>query len=243
MLSVTLRFESIYIFNLRVDMEYKISQLVQLTGVPKSTILYYIKEGLLLEAKKIKSNVHMYNDEHIEQIKYIKYMKEEMKCSISQLKSMIEKKNQSISSSNTMLIPLLETLSGVDSKTKVYTREEILILTGIDEKQLNTLLNEEIIVLTKDNYFTEKEISLITLVSSFEELGLSYEILIKYIKHAKEMAKIEIQMSKELCDLRDDENFSKLWKITFETLFNAKSYLFNRQTHKEFVHLLKDEML
>ncbi|RLA71970.1 MAG: MerR family transcriptional regulator, partial [Epsilonproteobacteria bacterium] len=26
-------------------MEYKISEVVKLTGVPKSTILYYIKEG------------------------------------------------------------------------------------------------------------------------------------------------------------------------------------------------------
>mgnify|MGYP000043967683 CR=1 FL=1 len=57
-------------------MEYKISELVAKTGVPKSTILYYIREGLLPEAKKIKSNVHRYSDEHIELIHYIKYMKE-----------------------------------------------------------------------------------------------------------------------------------------------------------------------
>ena len=35
-------------------MEYKISELVAKTDVPKSTILYYIREGLLPEAKKIK---------------------------------------------------------------------------------------------------------------------------------------------------------------------------------------------
>lgn len=58
-------------------MEYKISELVSKTNVPKSTILYYIREGLLPEAKKIKSNVHRYNDEHVELIKYILYMKEE----------------------------------------------------------------------------------------------------------------------------------------------------------------------
>jgi len=43
-------------------MEYKISELVEKTDVPKSTILYYIREGLLPEAKKIKSNVHRYSD-------------------------------------------------------------------------------------------------------------------------------------------------------------------------------------
>ena len=36
-------------------MDYKISELVKKTNVPKSTILYYIREGLLPEAKKFKS--------------------------------------------------------------------------------------------------------------------------------------------------------------------------------------------
>jgi len=56
-------------------LDYKISELVKKTNVPKSTILYYIREGLLPEAKKLKSNVHRYNDEHIELINYILYMK------------------------------------------------------------------------------------------------------------------------------------------------------------------------
>ena len=70
-------------------MEYKISEVVKLTGVPKSTILYYIKEGLLPEAKKIKSNVHRYSDEHIELIKYIKYMQHEMQASIEQIRHIL----------------------------------------------------------------------------------------------------------------------------------------------------------
>ena len=52
-------------------MEYKISELVANTDVPKSTILYYIKEGLLPQAHKIKSNVHRYSSEHVELIGYI----------------------------------------------------------------------------------------------------------------------------------------------------------------------------
>ena len=55
-------------------MDYKMSDLVRKTNIPKSTILYYIKEGLLPEAIKVKANVHKYSDEHIELIKYIKYM-------------------------------------------------------------------------------------------------------------------------------------------------------------------------
>ena len=38
-------------------MKLKMAQLVEMTGVPKSTILYYIKEGLLPQPEKIKQTI------------------------------------------------------------------------------------------------------------------------------------------------------------------------------------------
>ena len=96
-------------------MEYKISELVAKTHVPKSTILYYIREGLLPEAKKIKSNVHRYSDKHVELIGYIKYMKEEIGSTNEQIKYALQNQNQSFSSSATMLQPLMNTLSTIPS--------------------------------------------------------------------------------------------------------------------------------
>ena len=94
----------------RENMEYKISQLVSLTNVPKSTILYYIREGMLPEAKKIKSNVHRYSDEHLELIKYIKYMKTNIGSSNDAIKTALQNKNRSFSTSFTMIEPLMNTL-------------------------------------------------------------------------------------------------------------------------------------
>lgn len=87
-------------------MEYKISEVVTKTNVPKSTILYYIKEGLLPEAKKLKANVHKYNDEHIELIKYIKYMQESMGSSIEEIKLALEKKMTHFQALTLCLLPL-----------------------------------------------------------------------------------------------------------------------------------------
>jgi len=38
-------------------MDYKMSELVAKTNVPKSTILYYIKEELLPQPVKVKANL------------------------------------------------------------------------------------------------------------------------------------------------------------------------------------------
>ena len=224
-------------------MEYKISELVAKTNVPKSTILYYIKEGLLPEAHKIKSNVHRYSDEHIERIKYIGYMKEHFGSSNEQLKDILQNRNQSFSTSSSMITPLMNTLSAIPSDAKHYTKNEFIEHFNVDEALLEKLLNDEILLPINDNDFTEKEASVIQLVSYYNEVGIEYEILKLYVFHAKALSMLEHRMQTQLCDIRSDENFSTLWKIVFETLFNAKAYIFNRQTYKAYFSTLKSEVL
>jgi len=223
-------------------MEYKISELVAKTGVPKSTILYYIREGLLPEAKKIKSNVHRYNDEHIELIKYIKYMQESIGSSNEQIKFALQNKNQSLSTSLSMLEPLMNTLSCVPTDAKHYSKKEFVDVFDIDKTLLDKLLKDEILVPTSANDFTNKEASIITLVENFIEVGIEYSMLQEYVAHAKALSKLEHEMQLQLCAVKNDKNFSTLWKIMFETLFSAKEYIFNRHTYKVLLSALKNEI-
>jgi DNA-binding transcriptional MerR regulator len=223
-------------------MEYKISELVAKSDTPKSTILYYIKEGLLPEAKKLKSNVHRYNDEHVELIKYIKYMKDALGSTNEQIKVALKQKNNSFSSSYTMLEPLMNTLSGIAVNSQYYTKDEFIIHFDIDTKLLSTLLEENILMPISENDYTQKEASIINLVESFLDVGVDYEIIKEYVKYAKKLSELESKMQKQLCDSKNEENFSTLWKIMFETLFNTKEYIFNRSTYKVLYKALKDEI-
>lgn len=224
-------------------MEYKISEVVSRSGVPKSTILYYIKEGLLPEAKKLKSNVHRYSDTHIEILQYISYMKEHFGSSNEQLKDILQYKDQSFSTSSGMIVPLMNTLSAIPADTKHYTKAEFIEHYGVDEKLLEQLMKDEILLPTDENDFTEKEASIIKLIGYFQEVGIEYEILKMYVFHAKALSLLEQQIQGKLCDIRNEKNFSTLWKIIFETLFNAKTYIFNRQTYKAYFSVLKKEVL
>ena len=223
-------------------MEYKISELVAKTGVPKSTILYYIRQGLLPEAKKLKSNVHRYSDEHLELIKYIKYMKEHLGSSNEQIRYALQHRDQSLSSSSTMIEPLMNTLSGITPDMKHYSKKAFIRRFNVDPRLLEALLKDEIIVPLNDNSYTEKEASLVALVEHFHEVGIDYGILKSYVFHAKALAQLENMMQTQLCSVRNDRNFSTLWKIMFETLFNAKEYLFKRHTYRIFFDTLKKEL-
>lgn len=223
-------------------MEYKISQLVAKTHVPKSTILYYIKEGILPEAQKLKSNVHRYTNEHLELIKYISYMKDNFGTTNEQLKDILQNKNQSLSSSLSMITPLMNTLSAIPLESKHYTKKAFIKEFDVDVELFERLLEDEILMPLNTNGFTEKEASILRLVAYFNEVGIGYDILKLYVFHAKALSLLEYQMQTQLCDIRNDENFSTLWKIVFETLFNAKEYIFNRQTYKAFFSTLKSEI-
>jgi len=222
-------------------MEYKISELVAKTNTPKSTILYYIREGLLPEAKKIKSNVHRYNNEHIELIKYIAYMKEQLGRSNEQIRYALQNKNQSFSSSLQMLEPLMNTLSGLPSKTEYYSKNEFIEKFKVDKKLVENLLKDAILVPTTEDKFTDKEFKIVQLVMHYQEVDIPYSILKSYAQHAQALSKLDHQIKLQLCAKRTDENFSTLWKIMFETFFNAKEYIFKRHTYKILLNDLKNE--
>lgn len=224
-------------------MEYKISQLVALTGVPKSTILYYIREGMLPEAKKIKSNVHVYNEEHLELIKYIKYMKNNIGSSNDDIKIALKNKNSSLATSLGMIEPLMNTLSLVSIDETFYTKEEFIKHFKVEKKLLDKLLKEGVLVPLSEEQYTARDATLIELVESFISVGVEYEIIKTYVHHAKAIAELERKMQQQLCNVRTDDNFTTLWEILFNSLFKAKEYVFNRYTYKTFLKALKEDKI
>lgn len=225
-------------------MQYSMAELVKQTDVPKSTILYYIKEGLLPEAKKIKPNVHKYNQEHINLLKYIKYMQNDINCSISQIKKLIKDEQNKLNSSKSMLLPLVDAYIGL-TQDKNYTKEEILTITGITKSKLDQLLKEKILFPLNENSFTKREIDIINLIKEYDKLDINYDILLKYSSLAQEIIKIEKQMQDLICQKCEDNdinNNKNLWNIAFETFFKSKQYILNQHSYIAFLKKFKQEV-
>ena len=63
-------------------MSYKMSELCELSQTPKSTILFYVKEGLLPEPVKVKDNVHQYGEDTLLMLNFIKYVQSNFHLSL-----------------------------------------------------------------------------------------------------------------------------------------------------------------
>lgn len=67
----------------------KISQLVKQTGVPKETIHFYIREGLLRKPRKSGVNSAEYNETYVDQIQLIKDLRDNYYLPIPEIKKII----------------------------------------------------------------------------------------------------------------------------------------------------------
>jgi DNA-binding transcriptional MerR regulator len=68
----------------------KISQLVKRTGVPKETIHFYIREGLLRKPRKSSVNSAEYNESYVGQIQLIKDLRDNYYLPIPEIKKIVK---------------------------------------------------------------------------------------------------------------------------------------------------------
>lgn len=103
-------------------MGIKMAELTKLSETSKSTILYYVKEGLLPEPKKPKPNVHLYSDSCIPILKFIQYLQDHLHYSITEIKSIIADNKIDFANDSDTIINYLAAISG---KNKLVEIEDI----------------------------------------------------------------------------------------------------------------------
>ncbi|HFU77877.1 MAG TPA: MerR family transcriptional regulator, partial [Epsilonproteobacteria bacterium] len=113
-------------------MAYKMKELMALSDESKSTILFYIKEGLLPEPQKPKPNVHLYDESCVQILKFIKYLQHSFSYSISEIKTIFKDNNFDLDGSFEMMVRSLEVISG-GRDNQWYSKKEFLALLSMDE--------------------------------------------------------------------------------------------------------------
>ncbi len=211
-------------------MQLKMKDLILQSGESKSTILYYIKEGLLPEPSKPKPNVHLYDQNCIETIKFIKYLQHNFSYSIIEIKSIFEDSNFNVDGSFEMMIKSLEIISG-GKENQWYEKEDFLELTSISEETLIQYRSKGYLF-ERAKGFSSKEIEIVKILQHAEEVGLDFSLLENYVMHAKTVAKQEFETGSKL--MKSDENaHSEHYELLFDLVLTLKPYLFNMHTVSE----------
>jgi len=211
-------------------MSLKMKDLMLQTGESKSTILYYVKEGLLPEPSKPKPNVHLYDESCVEMIKFIKYLQHNFSYSIMEIKSIFEDNNFDAEGSFEMMIKSLELISG-GKESRWYDREDFLELTSLSEETLETYQAKGYLF-ERAKGFSDKEIEIVKILQQTEALGLDALLLTSYVEDAKSLAKQEFEAGAKLMK-SDEDAHSEHYALLFDLILILKPYIFNMHTVQE----------
>jgi len=209
-----------------------------LSDESRSTILYYIKEGLLPQPSKPKPNVHLYDESCVQILKFIKYLQHNFSYSISEIKSIFQDNNFDFDGSFEMMVNSLEIISG-GRDSKWYSKKAFLSHLGIDEATLASYQSKGY-VFERAKGFSGKEIEIVQILQRAEALGLDCALLDAYVSDAKVLAEKENEVGSKL--LKDDAvSHDARYELLFNLVLTLKPYIFNMHTvqaHQD--HITKD---
>ena len=208
-------------------MALKMKELMALSDESKSTILFYIKEGILPEPQKPKPNVHLYDESCVQILKFIKYLQHNFSYSIAEIKSIFQDNNFDFDGSFEMMVSSLEVISG-GRDSKWYSKEDFLVHLGMDEVTLTTYQSKGYLF-ERTKGFSSKEVEVAEILQRAEALGLDCALLDAYVSDAKVLAQKENEVGSKL--LQDDAvSHDARYELIFDLVLTLKPYIFNMHT-------------
>ena len=211
-------------------MPLKMKHLMEQTGESKSTILFYVKEGLLPKPDKPKPNLHLYDESCINIIKFIKYLQNQFSYTIAQIQGVFKESKFTFSDDFSMMLRSLELMAGSPNATW-YKDENFLELSELTQKELADYIAKGWLF-KQEKGFSSQELKLVALFKRAKALNLNEKLFDAYVSSAINMAEIEYKLGSEM--LESDKSLNnEHYELLFDSILTLKPYIFNMHTMQE----------
>ena len=208
-------------------MVLKMKDLMAQSEESKSTILFYVKEGLLPQPSKPKPNVHLYDETCVQILKFIKYLQHNFSYSIAEIKDIFKDNHFDFDDSFEMMVRSLELISR-GRNNQWYSQKEFLSLLGISEETLTNYQAKGYLFERVKGYST-KEVEIVEILERAKHSGLDCSLLDAYVADAKVLAIKENDVGTQL--LKDNAaSHDARYELLFDLVLTLKPYIFNLHT-------------
>ncbi len=176
----------------------KISELVRKTQVPKETIHYYIREGILPKPEKTGKNVANYDDTYIDRIKIIRNFQDKYFFPLSVIKKILNKYKKKSMPENLSFNIQSEFFRPIDLllSTELKGEEAFMEETGLGKKWLDSMEEWEVVCSEEKNgekIYSRDDVIIGKLIFDMDQIGIgpkdgqNPEDLRKYISFLREV--------------------------------------------------------
>jgi DNA-binding transcriptional MerR regulator len=174
----------------------RMKELVEETGVPKSTILHYLNQGLLPEPQKTSPNMAYYDPACIGRIQYIQHLQRRHRLSLSEIKQVLAKKGQDLDFS---IFNELDTIIfGQIQDTRLLNASDFCATTGLSRQQLKDLIEAKLLLPLQQDRFDPQDIGMGKMYATISALGLNSEEMTEYVALCEKIVDHEMAVRKRL---------------------------------------------
>lgn len=175
---------------------FKMQDLVQATGVPKSTILHYLNEGLLPKPVKTSRNMAYYSPACVERITFIKVMQSKYRLSLAIIKKFLQK-----GSVGPEIEPYLELRSfiyGRRDDRELLDLEAFCRAAGLTAPEVAALQKSGLLLPLEPDRFDAEDLTIGRILKDCLQLGLTPEESSFYPRLARDIVDHEMAIRDRL---------------------------------------------
>ena len=212
----------------------KMKDLAEATGVPKSTILLYVKEGLLPPPVKTSPNMAYYHPACVRRIAFIKQVQSTRRLPLAAIKGLLKEMDRG--RDITPLLELQSTVFGTDSEnTEKMDARAFCRASGLGATVLEALVEMGLLIPLEPGRFDAQDLDLACQLSVCMEKGMDPEDLAFYPRYARGIVAAEIALREKCTQGLDySENASLTLELT-QMARGLRAYVIDRTLQKELI--------
>ena len=220
----------------------RMREVTEATGLPKSTILHYVAQGLLPEPIRTGRNMAYYDPATIEKAKFIRAMQEKYSFPLERIRKLLRSMDEGRD-----VAPLVELDAVIFGarETPEMDRKEFREKTGLTDDQIGDLLSARLLLPLKEGLFTDEDVAIGRAFAFSLSKGLVVADLSFYATIAKDMVDQEMRLRKRLTDQLPDEEDAQMTMRLTQGARLLRNYVIDRvfQRRVAAARTLKDEEL
>jgi DNA-binding transcriptional MerR regulator len=209
----------------------KMKELVDTTGVPKSTLLLYVNTGLLPQPLRTRRNMAYYHPSCVERVAFIKQAQTRHRLPLAAIKGLLKEMDNGRDVGP--LVELQTTLFG--SRGRRIGKAAFCSATGLRADQVDDLCEARILVPLADGRFDAEDQAMGRLIKKGFDLDMTVADLVFYPDLADRMVKKEIALRRKFTETL---SFEKDAAVTLELTRMARSlrtYVIDRIMQKRLI--------
>ncbi len=204
----------------------RMKELVAETGVPKSTILYYVNQGLLPEPVKTSQNMAYYDSQCITRIRYIQNLQRRHRLSLSEIRQMMESYGQEADFS--IHVELNDIIFGASRPDELLDEAGFCRATGLTSGQLRELLQNRLMMPLAKGQFDKDDVVMGKTYARILADDLRVEELTYYVALGEKIVEQEMKIRRRMTHHLPHEEDAALSMELVRYARMTRSYIIDR---------------